>query len=104
MISIPTVASGSSSAVHGFTSGSSNVNGPRLTGHFWQGSLRRVANDYVPDANSFTFKQALGLTDKLEMAFLSSLCDDMCASSLPRTVFHPNFQLPRPGTGSLHTF
>ncbi|KAL8279939.1 hypothetical protein RQP46_007789 [Phenoliferia psychrophenolica] len=91
------VASSSSSSVHGFASSSAAAAGPRPSERFWQGSIKRVANTYVPDSDSFTFKQVLGPIDELESAIVSSyvLDIDWVISHFPKEL---PLMLVKPGS------
>ncbi|GJN87839.1 hypothetical protein Rhopal_000794-T1 [Rhodotorula paludigena] len=43
---------------------------------FWSGSVKRVANSYVPDADSFTFRDLIGSPSTLKAAVVSAFCLD----------------------------
>ncbi|KAK4694189.1 tyrosyl-DNA phosphodiesterase 1, partial [Phenoliferia sp. Uapishka_3] len=70
------VASSSTSSVHGFSSssggGGGTSNGPKPTERFWEGALKRVANLYVPDSNSYSFDAILGPKNEMVSAIVCS--------------------------------
>ncbi|KAL8283359.1 hypothetical protein RQP46_005769 [Phenoliferia psychrophenolica] len=77
------VASSSSSIVHGLALAGSSAPAAAAKGlldsdRFWDGSTKRVANIYVPDTDSFTFKQVIGPVAQLQRVVLSTyVCDDI---------------------------
>lgn len=48
----------------------------KLSQRFWDGAVKRVPNDYVPDDESFSFGDLIGPRQTLETAVVSAFCLD----------------------------
>lgn len=68
----------SNGRVGGFASSSTNNSSSSGSARkFWDGAVKRVANDNEPDNDSHSFKQIINGGEKLEMAIVGAYCLDV---------------------------